>query len=332
MRYLIFFLASILSLSICAQSFKPDILTGFEQCTIQQSDDYDGKVVCTIVRKVKEGNRKAVLYVHGFSDYFFQTALAEQYLLNGFDFYAVDLRKYGRSHLPNQRFFDVRSIHEYDADLDTTLKLIQHFGYNKVLLSGHSTGGLVIACYAHAHPHTTLFNAVYLNSPFFDMNLSKLMEKVVVPFGSAIGSVLPRAKAGPSLPPFYGYAIHQAYFGEWTFDTIWKPIRVPSVNFGWTRAIHRAHREVQRNNCFQSIPVLIQRSNHSVYGKSWSDAFTKGDAVLDVNDIQRYGMQSGSQVTIQVIPDALHDMTLSKQPVRSESYQRLFEWLHQIWP
>ena len=38
-----------------------------------------------------------MLYLHGFNDYFFQTHLADAWLEAGFDFYALDLRKYGRS-------------------------------------------------------------------------------------------------------------------------------------------------------------------------------------------------------------------------------------------
>ena len=38
-----------------------------------------------------------MLYVHGWNDYFFQTHLADHMADLGFDFYAVDLRRYGRS-------------------------------------------------------------------------------------------------------------------------------------------------------------------------------------------------------------------------------------------
>ncbi len=40
---------------------------------------------------------KAILYVHGYTDYFFQTGLAEHFIHLGYRFYAVDLQGYGRS-------------------------------------------------------------------------------------------------------------------------------------------------------------------------------------------------------------------------------------------
>jgi len=46
-----------------------------------------------------EVTRGAVLYVHGFTDYFFQTGLADFFAARGLRFYALDLRKCGRAHV-----------------------------------------------------------------------------------------------------------------------------------------------------------------------------------------------------------------------------------------
>ena len=55
-------------------------------------------MVATLVRlRAAAPTRRAVLYLHGFVDYFFQTHLAEFFTERGYDFYALDLRKYGRS-------------------------------------------------------------------------------------------------------------------------------------------------------------------------------------------------------------------------------------------
>jgi alpha-beta hydrolase superfamily lysophospholipase len=324
---LLSFLLSISCATYCQINYQEDLLKkGFEQANIQMPDDYDGKVVTTLIRKTEPGNTKAVLYIHGFSDYFFQTEMAEQYLAHGYDFYAVDLRKYGRSHLPHQRLFDVRDIHEYDADVDTALQIIKQNGYSKVLLSGHSTGGLVATCYAHQNKGKELFDVLFLNSPFFDMNQNGFTENVIVPFGSFMGSILPKAKASASLPPLYNYSLHNTYYGEWEFDTTLKPIIIPPVNFGWARAIHKAHKEVQKGNVVYK-PCLVMRSDKSVYGNKWSNDFFKGDAVLDVNDIDKYGQTLGKDATVITIENGMHDLVLSQQPVRNKFYEELFKWL-----
>ena len=66
--------------------------------TWQLRPDDEGEVFATLVhRPAGQPTRKAVLHVHGFCDYFFQTGAADFWVRNGYDFYALDLRKYGRS-------------------------------------------------------------------------------------------------------------------------------------------------------------------------------------------------------------------------------------------
>lgn len=67
--------------------YQLDILgTGYEQATLNFPDDYEGKVVATLIRKkAAQPTKKAVLYIHGFIDYFFrpkwQSALISMVLI-----------------------------------------------------------------------------------------------------------------------------------------------------------------------------------------------------------------------------------------------------------
>ena len=53
----------------------------------------DEQLTATLVRRNAPQHQRAVLYVHGWSDYFFQTHLADFWNEQGFDFYALDLRR-----------------------------------------------------------------------------------------------------------------------------------------------------------------------------------------------------------------------------------------------
>src|SRR3954464_9510994 len=122
------------------------LLPGFEALELRFPDDYDGVVAATLVRLPGgEAPRGAALYVHGFADYFFQRHMAERFAAEGYAFYALDLRKYGRSLRPHQHPDFCKSLTEYYADLDAALETIG----GEVLLAGHSTGGLITSLYAH---------------------------------------------------------------------------------------------------------------------------------------------------------------------------------------
>src|SRR5678810_1352523 len=114
--------------------WQPDpFLPGFEARELEFPPDYDGPVVATLVRlPVREASRGAVLYVHGFLDYFFQRHMAERFAAEGYAFYALDLRKHGRSLLPHQHPCFCKDIAEYHEDLTRALEEIG----SDVLLAG----------------------------------------------------------------------------------------------------------------------------------------------------------------------------------------------------
>ncbi len=311
-------------------SYKADILNGFESLSIKQPDDYEGKVICTIVKKQNSNkSNKAVLYVHGFSDYFFQKELAENFIKQGYNFYAIDIRKYGRSILPNQKANNVRNLTEYYADLDTALKIIKLEGNKTVILNGHSTGGLLISLYAAERQTKPLFNALILNSPFLDMNLGNVfLEKIGIPLTAKTGAKKPDKAFKAPFNEVYGKSLHKDYAGEWDYNLLWKPLEGTPINLGWVNAIHQGHLKVKIGlNITQ--PVLLLHSNASSKPDDLSATTFKTDVVLDVKDMKRLAPKLGKNVKEIAIKNGIHDLILSKKPVRNQVYNEMFSWLNQ---
>ena len=177
-------------------AYQPDVLgEGYEQLKLSFPDDYEGAVCATLVRKkASQNTQKAVLYIHGFIDYFFQTEMAEQFNQHGYDFYALDLRKYGRSHLSHQKYYNVRDLSEYDAEITQALEIIGNEGHTAVLLAGHSTGGLITTLYAAHNPKHPLIKALWVNSPFYDFNMHPIKRKLGVPQLSRLAKHFPNLK------------------------------------------------------------------------------------------------------------------------------------------
>ncbi len=310
---------------VWAQDKLPDSL--FVSHTITMPPDYEGDVVVTLTEPVDQpSSTHAVLYLHGFNDYFFQGHLADSVISWGVRFYALDLRKYGRSYRTHQKFNNVRDISEYYADIDSALVSMQELGVQQVTLVGHSTGGLIAALYVDAHPNNQMLCSVALNSPFLDMNMGWALERLAIPVVAALGKQHPDKVLPVEFPPYYGHSLHQDAKGIWEYNLDWKPHVAPSVNQGWIRAIYLAHQKIKRRLAIP-YPVLVMHSDSSVNPVEWSEAIYTTDAVLDVVDIERYAHYLGEHVTTATVPDGVHDLALSKIAARRRYFSLLKSWL-----
>lgn len=306
----------------------PDSLgAGFEKHYVVQPDDYAGPVRSTVVRyeaQSSEGSRKGVLYIHGFNDYFFQKEMAREFGEHGYRFYAVDLRRYGRSLMPGQRPFMVRSIREYYADVDSALSLMAAAGIDSIALMGHSTGGLIASCYMEADPPESV-RALILNSPFLDWNLN-LPERLLIPAVAGLGWFMPDLKI-PQGGTVYSESLDAEWHGEWTFNRAWKLHDSSDVDAGWIRVIERAQLSLKRHPYAIRVPILLMYSGRSYKGGKWTPEAQRADAVLDVAGIRRIGMRLGRRLTPLEVEGGLHDLILSAPDVRYPLYLKIFAWL-----
>lgn len=305
--------------------WNPDsLLPGdrFETTVIEQHPDYSGAVCSTVIRHIPAGPEIcAVLYVHGFNDYFFQQEMAERFVSKGYGFYAVDLRKYGRSLRPSQKHFQVRDLGEYFADIDSAISVMRQEGVANIILMGHSTGGLITALYMSQNNPPAAVRALILNSPFLDWNLSPFIENIAIPAVSALGAHFPDFRISQGASTAYSESLLRQYDGEWEYDTDLKLIQSPDVDAGWIRAIDLAQQSLRDRTMPIRIPILLMHSIRTV------DRGDDGDAVLDVRDINRYGRNLGCNLTILTVPDGLHDLVLSRKGVRDPLFRHIFSWL-----
>ncbi len=308
-------------------SWTPDVLPGFEQTTLTGRTASDGPADAVLVRRrCNSAGSKAVLYVHGYVDYFFQTHLADFYNQAGLHFYAIDLRRHGRALRARQLPNFTRSIDEYLDDVDAAIHVLKTSeAVDWLLLNGHSTGGLVTALYAHRGAQRAAVNALFLNSPFLDMNLPPWQERYLEPLLAALGAWWPHLVI-PVATTAYGQSLHADHRGEWHYNTLWKPLAGFPIYAGWFRAIHRAHAEVARGLSI-ACPVLVMHAQRSSWLKAWSPEAMTTDVVLDVADMQRLAPGLGPQVKRVAIEGGMHDLVLSQAAVRENAFAELKAWL-----
>jgi len=314
-----------------AAQYMPDVLGyDYEQQTFNMADDYEGKVTCTLVRKrLMPDTPQAVLYIHGYNDYFFQAQLGDSVQAYGYNFYALDLRKHGRSILPHQEVFFCKQLDEYFADIDSALVAIRAEGHAKIILMAHSTGGLIAPLYLNTRGDSVA-DGMILNSPFMDMNMNWFMGKIMIPVVSFIGKIFPNMKIQGYGLASYAKSLLRDYQGEWEFDTNWKRMYGHPKKAGWIHAIHSGHKKVQKGlnlNC----PILVLSSDESFpETEEWHEKYQTSDIILDVNDIQNHGMRLGANVTLETISNGMHDLILSQEPHRTEVYRKIKHWF-ELW-
>ncbi|KZF05892.1 MAG: alpha/beta hydrolase [Rhodococcus sp. (in: high G+C Gram-positive bacteria)] len=319
-------------------TWVPDVLgDGYEQTTIDLGEDPDGEgqVEATLVRyqpveSVSTG--RAVIYVHGFTDYFFQQHLAEHFAADGFAFYALDLRKCGRSLREGQTPHFVTDLAFYDEELNRALALVREATDGSVVLLAHSTGGLILPLWLdrlNRREGGTAglgIDGVILNSPWFDLQGPAAVRSV----GTAAIDVIGRVKSKTAVPgqglDTYGLSLSKDHHGEWEYNLDWKPLSGFPITFGWIRAIRHGHAKLHRGLDI-GIPSLILRSKVTHFSRKYSSEIDVADAVLDVRQIARWAGCLGDRTTIVPIEGARHDVFLSREEVRTRAFEEVDEWL-----
>lgn len=313
----------------------------------------------------------AVIYLHGWSDYFFHHRLADYYASLGIAFYAIDLRRYGRSLLidaaggpehwaPDTSGADaalndeaaaqalaaaavqeveddlpgrvltghathagyIEDLSDYDEEIAAALEVARQENPGcRVLLHGHSTGGLILSLWAARHPEEP--SALLLNSPWLEFQYDAAARKLMNAWMS-----LRSMSAKPlnvRMPNFYTLA--SASLGRLPYDLRLKPPGGFPIYPAWLRAIFAGHEQVAAGLDL-TIPALVQISAATLRGASFSPSMAAADIILDVNVISRRALSLGRSVTIEKIPDAMHDVFMSAEAPRRQAYDGIARFLY----
>ena len=299
----------------------------FSEQTLELEEDYEGKVVATLVQSPKnKPSRPSVLYIHGLSDYFFQVHVAEEFHEQGYNFYALDLRKHGRSLLPHQTPNYCRSVTEYFEEIDQALHIINSENEGEIILFGHSTGGLTSSLYLNEGRNREHVSKLILNSPFLQFNLDAWQRAILLPAADIISRFMPYASLKKPFSHLYGASISSKKYGEWDYNTDWKPLNGFPAYLAWVSAMHNAQKKLHNKSDIE-IPVLILHSDKSSRNQTWNDNILKTDMVLNVDHMKSYGQKLGPDVALAEIPNAMHDVFLSKKEVRELAFKKMFTWL-----
>jgi alpha-beta hydrolase superfamily lysophospholipase len=309
----------------------PELGDRFVQTTMRFAPDYDGEVIATLVRNepLVSQAKGAVLYLHGFVDYFFQRHVAEAFNGAGYNFYALDLRKYGRSLNQAKHPNFCKDFQEYFPEITSAIDIIttvEHHG--AVIVNAHSTGALAGVLYAKIGDRCDRVGRLILNSPFLELP----QGNAIAHLGAFLGWPFPFARLKNPVSPWYAKSLHvngedcKDCKGEWRFNTSWKPLIGFDAFYGWIRAVVRVQDRIKKGLNLEQ-PVLVLHSDRSETGKTWSETFHRADLVLDVEHIRRLSPKLGTRTEIREIAGGKHDLVLSREDARTECLRIMLEWI-----
>lgn len=299
--------------------------------------DGEGPISATLVRHEDAPAEPvaALLVVHGLSDYFFHTHLAEFLSARGIATYGVDLRKCGRSRRDGLTPHFTTDLESYDDELDQSLAVItaEHPGL-PVLVAAHSTGGLIVPLWLGRRRDRGELDpvmGVVLNSPWFQLDVPDRARVLLDPVIQTLGSARPYYRLPLKTSDRYVASTHVDYDGDFQYDTTLKPPGGVGVRAGWLAAVRRAQRRLQ-SGVNLPLPVLMLRSTASSVGPRGRDGEldVDTDLILDVRSMERFADCVSDRVTDVPVDGARHDVFLSRADVLEVVFGHLGDWLDQI--
>ena len=286
----------------------------------------------TLVRRIAApaSPRAAVLHVHGYNDYFFQTHLADTFARAGLAFYAVDMSRAGRSLQPDDIPHYMSNVREPGDDISLAADAVaRELPGVPLVVHAHSTGALTAAVWAADRPAPALAGIV-LDGPLCGRREHgiKRWGRVILP---VLGRVAPRWVVSTK-PSVYARNLHVSGGGRWEFDTeLKRPVGVPA-RAAWAFAVQNAQLRIARGKLSIGVPVLVARSAQSGPESDDNPLLDTQDIVVDVEATARLTPLFGPHVTALVIEGGIHELSLSRPAAREEYLAAVTAWLDTVLP
>jgi alpha-beta hydrolase superfamily lysophospholipase len=202
-------------------------------------------------------------------------------------------------------------------------------GHRHIVLSGHSTGGLIVPLWVEARAaegRVVGARGIVLNAPWLDLQGKAWVRLGLTPVVQQVAKRQPLRIVPRTVTGLYARSLHRDHEGEWEFDLAWKPIESWPAYAGWLAAIRRGHAILHRGLDL-AFPALVLSSARSTTPTRLGQDVHSTDIVLDVEQIRRWSSSLGRHVTYVGIEGARHDVFLSREEPRTRAFTELGRWL-----
>jgi pimeloyl-ACP methyl ester carboxylesterase len=266
------------------------------------------KTKIVINYKVKQDNKKALIWIPGRNDYFYHYHISEK--IRFLDIYSIDLRNCGESIEEGCIPHYCNNLEEYFEELDLLYDdLINKKNYEEIILYGHSTGGLVSILYYEYNKKNknNKIDKLILNSPFLYLKLDCLSNIILNYIIYYISDYIPSLNLS-KLNQINKYTTYVKNIMK--IDIKKKSnLEIPVMTDWITSIIYNQYR-IQNNKInIEDIPILFISSDRSVNDLNKEI----GDSVLDIVKMNEIGkkLSDKNNIIFKKIKNGLHDVLIS---------------------
>jgi len=230
------------------------------------------------------------------------------------------------------------------ADLYRNSRIRAEQGWEtELVLSGHSTGGLIASLWADRHPGA--LRALILNSAWLSLQGSELVRTVGDPVLRTLALRDPRMSILDGwVDPARVFSITDGWVPErdgelpdpawaddpyvtgWDINPAWSIKPSAPVRVGWLQAVMEGHNRVAQGLDIR-CPVLSMGAASTRLGVTWTPESRSADTIIDADATARRAVMLGKLVTIARFPGGVHDLTLSEPPVREQVFSAMRRWM-----
>lgn len=297
-----------------------ELLIDYKKYEIINSDDS----ITKLITKNNNGNNNALIWIHGFNDYYYNLFIGEKFLKEGYDIYAIQLRRYSSTNI-NEKFY-CDNLNEYIQDINNIFPKIIDKNYKKIVLYGHSMGGLISSIYCKKGLYKDKITHLILNSPFFDFKLS-LIEKFFINYiVYYLSFIFPKFLLRPYDTTKTNY-LTQNIQKRFYINNKYKLNFLPPVYASWIKTIIDYHNIIKYNNLNLKIPILVLFCDKTT---KFINSNQTGDDTLDVNDIDKYSENLGNNIKKYQFTNSIHDIFSSSINVINKAFNITIYWLKTI--
>ncbi|MFT0847663.1 alpha/beta fold hydrolase [Actinomycetaceae bacterium L2_0104] len=267
----------------------------------------------------------AALYLPGFQDSFFHLEQATAWRAIDVPLVGLDFRRSGRALRSERSRDDIRDLYVREEEIGAAIGYLRaSLGARRIILIGHSTGGLQAALWAGDHPGSV--DAVILNAPWLEHNGPSVEKGLLTRFVDRVGLRFPRLRIS-TLKPDYAQNLHTDFGGEWDFNPLHKPVSKVPVYAGFWRTVRRAHNRVASGGVRIREPLLLAHSKRSgSFRHPTAEQLLSTDCVLNVEDMKRLALVLSPDATLLEIPGGRHDLALSERHARDVYTRESISW------